>query len=102
MAQNSLSNFSRELPQKPSCEIISKSATDLTEEVVKCIFLFIALVAILFKEQNHLSNFGRRLAKEYFCKIISKSVQQYSRRSCLNLFSIYSPGGHFVQQSGTV
>ena len=34
MAQNSLSNFSRELPKEPSCEIISKSATYLAEEVV--------------------------------------------------------------------
>ena len=34
MAQNSLSNFSRELLKELSCEIISKSATDLTEEVV--------------------------------------------------------------------
>ena len=48
MVQNSLSNFSRELPKENSCEIISKSATDLAEEVVKSIFLFIALAAILF------------------------------------------------------
>ena len=34
MAQNSLSNFSRELPKEHSCEIISKSATDLAEKVV--------------------------------------------------------------------
>ena len=47
MAQNNLSNFSRELPKKPSCEIISKSATDLAE-VIQSSFLFIALVAILF------------------------------------------------------
>ena len=48
MAQNSLSNFSWELPKEPSCEIISKSATDLAEEVIYSSFLFIALVAILF------------------------------------------------------
>ena len=34
MAQNSLSNFSRELPNEPSCDIISKSATDLAAEIV--------------------------------------------------------------------
>ena len=49
-----------------------------------------------------MSNFGRGLAKEHFCEIISKSVHWFSRGSCLKLFSIYSPGGHFVQQSGTV
>ena len=48
MAQNSLSNFSREFRKKPSCEIILKSATDLAE-VVKSSFLYIALAAILFK-----------------------------------------------------
>ena len=53
-------------------------------------------------EWNHLSNFGRGLAKKHFCEIISKSVHRFNRRSCLKLFSIYSPGGHFVQQSRTV
>ena len=52
-------------------------------------------------EQNHLTNFGRGLAKEHFCEIVSKSVHLFSRRSCLKLFSVYSPGGHFVEQSGT-
>ena len=33
-------------------------------------------------------------------QIISKSLHRFSRRSPLKLFSIYSPGGHFVQQSG--
>ena len=35
MAQNSFSNFSRELPKEPSCKIkiISKSATNLAEVV---------------------------------------------------------------------
>ena len=73
MAQNSLSNFSREL-LKEFCSM----------------------------EQNHLSNFGRGLAKEHFSEIISKSVHWFSRGSCLKLFSIYSPVGHLVQQSGTV
>ena len=46
MAQNSLSNFSRELPKEPPREIISKSATDLAD--VLSSFLFKALAAILF------------------------------------------------------
>ena len=49
-----------------------------------------------------MSNFGRGLAKEHLCEIILKSVNQFSTGSCLKLFSIYSPGGHLVQQSGTV
>ena len=40
---------------------------------------------------------------EYHCnQIISKSLHRFSRRSPLKLFSIHSPGGHFVQQTGTV
>ena len=35
-------------------------------------------------------------------QIISKSVNRFSRRSRLKLFSIYSPGGHFVKRSGTI
>ena len=45
MAQNSFSNFSRELPKEPSCKLISKSATDLAE-VGQSSFLNIALEAI--------------------------------------------------------
>ena len=33
-------------------------------------------------------------------QIISKSVYRFSRRSRFKLFSIYSPGSHFVQQRG--
>ena len=57
MAQNSLSNFSRELPKEPSCEIISKSATDLAEEVVQSSFIFIALAAILFNGAEPFKDF---------------------------------------------
>ena len=45
MAQNILRNFSRELPKEPS--LFQNLSTDLAE-VVKSLFLFIALVAILF------------------------------------------------------
>ena len=65
MAQNSLSNFSRELPKDPSCEIISKSATDLAEVV------YVKLWRPFYStERNHFSNFGRGLAKEHLCEII--------------------------------
>ena len=33
-------------------------------------------------------------------QIISKSVHRFSRRSFKAFLSFYSPGGHFVQQSG--
>ena len=43
-----------------------------------------------------------RSPEYHWDQIISKSVHRFSRRSSLKLFSIYSPGGHFVQQRGTV
>ena len=52
--------------------------------------------------RNSLSNFSREFPKESSCEIISKSVHRISRRSCLKLFSIYSPGGHLVTRSGIV
>ena len=48
MAQNSLSNFGRELPKEPSCELFQNLSTDIAEEVVSSFFLFITLAAILF------------------------------------------------------
>ena len=54
-------------------------------------------MAFCSAEQNGLSNFGRGLPKEHSCEIILKSVHRSSGRSCLKLFSIYSPGDHFVQ-----
>ena len=46
MAQNILRNFSRELPKEPS--LFQNLSTDLAGEVVKSLFLLIALAAILF------------------------------------------------------
>ena len=43
-----------------------------------------------------------RSPEYHWNQIISKSVLRFSRRNLLKLFSIYSPGGHFVQQSRTV
>ena len=49
MAQNSLNNFSRELPKELSCEIILKYVHQFRQKkLFKVFFLFIALVAILF------------------------------------------------------
>ena len=40
-----------------------------------------------------------RSPEYHWNQIISKSVHRFSRGSRLKLFSICSPGGHFVQQS---
>ena len=83
-------------------KLFQNLSTDLAAEVVESLFLFISWQPFCSMEWNCLSNFGRGLAKEHFCEIISKSVHRFSRLSCLKKISIYSPGGHFVQQSGTV
>ena len=43
-----------------------------------------------------------RSPEYHWNQIISKSLHRFSRRSPLKLFSIYSPGGHFVQKSGRI
>ena len=43
-----------------------------------------------------------RSPEYHWNQIISKSVHQFSKRSRLKVFFIYSPGGHFVQLSGMV
>ena len=58
------------------------------------VFLFSALAATLFN--------GTKQFEQIILGNISKSVHWFSRRSRWKLFSIYSPGGHFVQRSGTV
>ena len=55
MAQNILRNFSRELPKEPS--LFQDLSTDLAEEVVKSLFLFIVPVAILFNTAESFEQF---------------------------------------------
>ena len=57
MERNGLSNFGRQSPKEHSCKIISKSVHSLAEEVVKSIFLFIALAAILFNVAESFEQF---------------------------------------------
>ena len=52
--------------------------------------------------KNSSSNFSRELPKEPSCEIISESVHRLISISRLKLFSLYSPGSHFVQRSGNI
>ena len=61
-----------------SCEVILK----LVKWPRRCcfkVFLFLALVAILFSERNHLGNFVGGSPKEHSCKLISKSIHRFRR-----------------------
>ena len=69
--------------------------------MVKMVFLFLALTAILFSG-DHFSNFSRGSSKEHFCEIILKWANWPWRRCRFTSFSIFSSGGHFVQRSRTI
>ena len=58
----------------------------LAEEVIKSLFLFIALVAILFNIAERFEQFFRGSPKEHSCIIISKSIFWFRRRSSLKVF----------------
>ena len=65
------------------------------------IYFYLFLYLYIKQDKRAMTALGR--SPEYhWNQIVSKSVHRFSRRSRLKLFSIYSPGGHFVQQSGMV
>ena len=57
MERNGLSNFGRQSPKEHSCEIIQNLSANLAEEVVKSLFLFIAIAAILFNVAESFEQF---------------------------------------------
>ena len=67
-------------------KLFQNLSTNFAGEVVKSIFLFIALAAILFNVAVFFEQFGRGLPKKYFCIIISKSIFWFRRRSRLKVF----------------
>ena len=53
------------------------------------VFLFFALMAILFSGADHFSNFSRESSKEHFCEIILKSADWPGRRCRLKVFFLF-------------
>ena len=72
---------------------------DLAEEVVKSLFLFIALAAILF---NVAEQFWKRVTLGTFLYNYFKIHLLVLEKKLFKGFSIFSSGGRFVQWSGTV
>ena len=66
----------RNIPVK----LFQNLSTDLAEEVVKSLFLFIALAAILFNIAKLFEQFWKRVTQENSCIIISKSILWFRRR----------------------
>ena len=57
MERNSLSNFVDSLPRNIPVKLFQNQSTDIAEEVVENLFLFIALAAILFNVAESFEQF---------------------------------------------
>ena len=73
--------------------------TDLAEEVVKSLFLFRALTAILFNIAESFDQFWKRVTQETFLYNYFKIHLLVQEKKSLKGFSIFSSGGHLVQGS---
>ena len=83
-------------------KLFQNLSTDLAEVVVKSIFLFIALAAILFNVAESFEQFWLRVPQETFLYIYFKIHLLVLEKKSFKGFSIFSSGGHLVQWSGTV
>ena len=83
-------------------KLFQKLSTDLAEEVVKSLFLFIALVAILFNVAESFEQFWERVTQEIFLYNYFKIHLLVQEKKSFKCFSIFNSGGHLVQRSGTV
>ena len=88
----------RNIPVK----LFQKLSTNLAEEVVKSLFLFIALAAILFNVVESFEQFWLRVTQETFLYNYFKIHFLVQEKKLFKCFSIFSSGGHLVQWSGTV
>ena len=86
MEPNNFSNFGRGSPKEHFCEIILKSGHWSRRRCHLKVFLFLALVAILFSGEEPFLQFGRGSSKKQFCEIILKSVHRSWRRYHLKIF----------------
>ena len=85
-------------------KLFQNLSTDLAEEVIKSLFLFIALAAILFNvaEAEFFEQFWKRVTQGTFLYNYFKIHLLVQEKKWFKGFSIVSSGGHFVQRSGTV
>ena len=83
-------------------KLFQKLSTVLAKEVVKSLFLFIALAAILFNVAESFEQFWLRVTQETFLYNYFKIHFLVQEKKSFKGFSIFSSGGHLVQWSGTV
>ena len=82
-------------------KLFQNLSTDLAAEVVKSLFLFIALAAILFNVAELFKQFWQRVTQEAFLYNYFK-IHLLVQEKSFKGFSIFSSGGYLVQRSGTV
>ena len=83
-------------------KLFQNLSTDLAEEVVKCLFLFIALAAILFNVLESFEQFWKTVTEVMFLYNSFKIHLLVQEKHAFKGFSIFSSGGHLVQWSRTV
>ena len=83
-------------------KLFQNLSTDLAEECVKSLFLFIALAAILFNVAESFEQFWNRVTQETFLYNYFKIHLLVQEKKLFKGVSIFSSGGHLVQGSGTV
>ena len=83
-------------------KLFQNLSTNLAEEVVKRLFLFIALAAILFNIAESFEQFWKRVTQETFLYNYLKIHLLVQEKKSFKSFSIFKSGGHLVQQSRTV
>ena len=83
-------------------KLFQNLSTNLAEEVVKSLFLFIAQVSILFNVAESFEKFWWRVTQETFLYNYFKIHHLVQEKKSFKGFSIFSSGGHLIQQSGTV
>ena len=83
-------------------KLFQKLSTDLAEEVIKSLFLFIAMAAILFNVAESFEQFWLRVTQETFLFNYFKIHFLIQEKKSFKGFCIFSYGGHLVQCSRTV
>ena len=83
-------------------KLFQNLSTDLAEDVVKSLFLFIALAAILFNVAEFFEQFWKRVTLGTFLYNYFKIHLLVQEKKLFKGFSFFSSGGHFVQRSRTV
>ena len=82
-------------------KLFQNLSTDLAEDVVKSLFLFIALEAILFNVAEFFEQFWKSVTKGTFLYNYFK-IHLLVQEKKLFIGFFLSSGGHFVQRSRTV